>query len=170
MLSSFQLSAMAGLELWSRLWRGGRRGRCGPAGAVDSGSPWVCLAMLLVPLDATAANRWLLVANSLPGSRCCAGVLLLAWGPPPHYCCPGRCPARCDRCRSGRPAGLFHRLDAVMTQKLGSALSVFLWQPAERWKRFVAGLARISRATAVAMIRLCIGLIQPVAGDAWACG
>jgi len=49
-----------------------------------------------------------------------------------------------------------------MTQKLGSALSVFLLGNLLSWSGYVAGLAEDQPATAVAMIRLCIGLIPAV--------
>jgi len=109
---SFPLSAMAGLELWEPVGRAdvGRLVAC--AGAVDSGSPWVWLAMLLVALGWPPRPRWLLVANSLRFRVCwCWLVLLLGPGAATAYLLPWSfCPMRSMPIPE-RPAGLFTALD-----------------------------------------------------------
>ncbi|APD48034.1 MFS transporter [Synechococcus sp. CS-602] len=159
MLIPFQLSAMAGLELWSRL--AARRGRL--VALRWGGGLWIAmgvLAMLLVPLDATAAPL-APGGNSLRFALLVLVVLLLGLGAATAYLLPWSLLPDAIDADPERPAGLFTAW-MVMTQKLGSALSVFLLGNLLSWSGYVAGLAEDQPATAVAMIRLCIGLIPAV--------
>jgi len=104
---------LAGLELWQPVggaaWTAG-----GPAlGRLDSGSPWVCVAIAAGAARCHRGPRWLLVGTGLRFALLVLVVLLLGLGAATAtfaalvVCCP----IAID-CRSReRPAGLVHRLD-----------------------------------------------------------
>ncbi|CAK6695747.1 MFS transporter [Synechococcus sp. CBW1107] len=159
MLIPFQLSAMAGLELWSRL--AARRGRlvalrwgCGVWIAMGG------LAMVLVPLDAAAAPL-APGGNGLKFSLLVGVVILLGLGAATAYLLPWSLLPDAIDADPERPAGLFTAW-MVMTQKLGSAVSVFLLGNLLSWSGYVAGLVGGQPHPALVMIRLCIGLIPAV--------
>jgi len=113
-----------------------------------------------VTLDATAAPL-APGGNSLRFALLVLVVLLLGLGAATAYLLPWSLLPDAIDADPERPAGLFTAW-MVMTQKLGSALSVFLLGNLLSWSGYVAGLAEDQPATAVAMIRLCIGLIPAV--------
>ncbi len=159
MLIPFQLSAMAGLELWSRL--AARRGRLV---ALRWGSGlWIAmggLAMVLVPLDAAAAPL-APGGNGLKFSLLVGVVVLLGLGAATAYLLPWSLLPDAIDADPERPAGLFTAW-MVMTQQLGSAVSVFLLGNLLSWSGYVAGLVGGQPRPALVMIRLCIGLIPAV--------
>ncbi|MGB5240023.1 MAG: MFS transporter [Prochlorococcaceae cyanobacterium] len=159
MLIPFQLSAMAGLELWSRL--AARRGRLV---ALRWGSGlWIAmggLAMVLVPLDA-AAPPLAPGGNGLKFSLLVGVVVLLGLGAATAYLLPWSLLPDAIDADPERPAGLFTAW-MVMTQQLGSAVSVFLLGNLLSWSGYVAGLVGGQPRPALVMIRLCIGLIPAV--------
>lgn len=159
MLIPFQLSAMAGLELWSRL--AARRGRLV---ALRWGSGlWIAmggLAMVLVPLDASAAPL-APGGNGLKFSLLVGVVVLLGLGAATAYLLPWSLLPDAIDADPERPAGLFTAW-MVMTQQLGSAVSVFLLGNLLSWSGYVAGQVGGQPRPALVMIRLCIGLIPAV--------
>ncbi len=159
MLIPFQLSAMAGLELWSRL--AARRGRLV---ALRWGSGlWIAmggLAMVLVPLDAAAAPL-APGGNGLKFSLLVGVVVLLGLGAATAYLLPWSLLPDAIDADPERPAGLFTAW-MVMTQQLGSAVSVFLLGNLLSWSGYVAGQVGGQPRPALVMIRLCIGLIPAV--------
>jgi len=123
------------------------------------GGLWIAMGVLgpccWLPLDCHRGTFGSLVATGLRFALLVLVVLLLGLGPPPPTCCPGRC---CPLLRSmpirSAPPGCSPP-GFVMTQKLGSALSVVSARPTAELERFyVAGSPEDQPATALAMIRL----------------
>jgi len=156
MLIPFQLSAMAGLQIWSQL--AARRGRLSALG-------WGCglwiamgaLAMVLVPLDAALAP-FASLANGLKFTLLLLVVLLMGLGASTAYLLPWSLLPDAIDADPERPAGMFTAW-MVLTQKLGSAVSVFLLGNLLSWSGFVAGQKLEQPQLALVMIRLSIGLI-----------
>jgi glycoside/pentoside/hexuronide:cation symporter, GPH family len=156
MLIPFQLSAMAGLQLWSRL--AARRGRlcalrwgCGL---------WIAMgvfAMGLVPLDPSLAPL-ASMENGLKFTVLLLVVLVMGLGAATAYLLPWSLLPDAIDADPERPAGLFTAW-MVLTQKLGSAVSVFLLGTLLSWSGFVAGRTLEQPQLALVMIRLSIGLI-----------
>jgi GPH family glycoside/pentoside/hexuronide:cation symporter len=156
MLIPFQLSAMAGLQLWSRL--AARRGRL--CALRWGGGLWIAmgvLAMGLVPLDAALAPLASL-ANGFKFTLLLLVVLLMGLGAATAYLLPWSLLPDAIDADPERPAGLFTAW-MVLTQKLGSAVSVFLLGSLLSWSGFVAGRTLEQPQLALVMIRLSIGLI-----------
>ncbi|MCP9851125.1 MFS transporter [Cyanobium sp. Morenito 9A2] len=158
-LLPFQLSALAGLQLWSRV--ANRRGR---VFALRWGAGlWIgaCLiAMVLVPLDG-AIGPLDSVANALKLTALVATILVLGLGAATAYLIPWALLPDAIDADPDRPAGLYTAW-MVVTQKLGIGLAVFMLGNVLSLSGYQAKLAQLQPESALFTIRLCMGLIPAV--------
>lgn len=155
-LLPFQLSALAGLQIWSRVSY--HRGR---VFALRWGAGlWIlaCLiAMVLIPLDG-ALSPLGSIGNGLKLLALVVTILLLGVGAATAYLIPWSLLPDAIDADPDKPAGLYTAW-MVVTQKLGIGLAVFLLGNVLSLSGYQARLAQLQPESALLTIRLCMGLI-----------
>jgi len=155
-LLPFQLSALAGLQIWSRVSY--HRGRV--LALRWGGGLWIasCLvAMVLVPLDA-AVSPLGSMANGLKLVALVVTILVLGVGASTAYLIPWALLPDAIDADPDKPAGLYTAW-MVVTQKLGIGLAVFLLGNILSLSGYQASLAQLQPSSALFTIRLSMGLI-----------
>jgi GPH family glycoside/pentoside/hexuronide:cation symporter len=155
-LIPFQLSALAGLQLWSRV-----AGRHGRVCALRWGTGlWIagCVgATLLVPLDATAAPL-ASVSNGTSLVLLLLTIVITGLGASTAYLIPWALLPDAVDADPDKPAGLYTAW-MVVTQKLGIGVAVFALGNGLSLSGYEAAQGLIQPASALTTIRLCMGLI-----------
>jgi len=155
-LLPFQLSTLAGLQLWTLVsHRQGRlRALAWGAGFWVSG----CLgAMLLVPLDAQLAPLATL-SNQLRLAALVAAILVVGLGASTAYLIPWSLLPDAIDVDPEKPAGLFSAF-MVFVQKLCISLVLFGFGSLMTFTGYVPAMGSAQPQTALVAIRLCMGLI-----------
>jgi glycoside/pentoside/hexuronide:cation symporter, GPH family len=158
-LIPFQLSALVGLQLWSRV--AGRHGRiC----ALRWGTGlWIagCLAaMLLIPMDSSAAPL-ATASNSLGLALLVLTIVVIGLGASTAYLIPWALLPDAIDADPDQPAGLYTAW-MVVTQKLGIGVAVFALGNVLSWSGYQASEGLVQPGSALTTIRLCMGLIPAV--------
>jgi GPH family glycoside/pentoside/hexuronide:cation symporter len=155
-LIPFQLSALAGLQLWSRV--AGRRGRvC----ALRWGTGlWIagCIgATLLIPLDANTAPL-ASASNGLGLALLLLTIMVTGLGASTAYLIPWALLPDAVDADPDKPAGLYTAW-MVVTQKMGIGVAVFALGNVLSLSGYQASQGLVQPDTALTTIRLCMGLI-----------
>ena len=158
-LIPFQLSALVGLQLWSRV--AGRHGRiC----ALRWGTGlWIagCLAaMLLIPMDSSAAPL-ATASNSLGLALLVLTIVVIGLGASTAYLIPWALLPDAIDADPDQPAGLYTAW-MVVIQKLGIGVAVFALGNVLSWSGYQASEGLVQPGSALTTIRLCMGLIPAV--------
>jgi GPH family glycoside/pentoside/hexuronide:cation symporter len=155
-LLPFQISTLAGLQLWTLVSH--RQGRL-RALAWGAGF-WVtgCLgAMLLIPLDAQLAPLATL-SNQLRLAALVAAILVVGLGASTAYLIPWSLLPDAIDVDPEKPAGLFSAF-MVFVQKLCISLVLFGFGSLMTLSGYVPAMGSAQPQTALVAIRLCMGLI-----------
>ena len=158
-LIPFQLSALAGLQLWSRV-----AGRHGRVCALRWGTGlWIagCVgATLLIPLDANTAPL-ASVSNGIGVGLLLLTIMVTGLGASTAYLIPWALLPDAVDADPEKPAGLYTAW-MVVTQKLGIGVAVFALGNVLSLSGYQASAGLVQPGTALATIRLCMGLIPAV--------
>jgi len=158
-LIPFQLSALAGLQLWSRV-----AGRHGRVCALRWGTGlWIagCLgASLLVPLDGSTAPLGSF-SNGISLGLLVLTIMVTGLGASTAYLIPWALLPDAIDADPDKPAGLYTAW-MVVTQKLGIGVAVFALGNGLSLSGYQASLELAQPTTALTTIRLCMGLIPAV--------
>jgi glycoside/pentoside/hexuronide:cation symporter, GPH family len=158
-LIPFQLSALAGLQLWSRV-----AGRHGRVCALRWGTGlWIagCLgASLLVPLDGSTAPLGSF-SNGISLGLLVLTIMVTGLGASTAYLIPWALLPDAIDADPDKPAGLYTAW-MVITQKLGIGVAVFALGNGLSLSGYQAAQGLAQPTTALITIRLCMGLIPAV--------
>ena len=158
-LIPFQLSALAGLQLWSRV-----AGRHGRVCALRWGTGlWIagCLgASLLVPLDGSTAPLGSF-SNGISLGLLVLTIMVTGLGASTAYLIPWALLPDAIDADPDKPAGLYTAW-MVVTQKLGIGVAVFALGNGLSLSGYQAAQGLAQPTTALTTIRLCMGLIPAV--------
>ena len=158
-LIPFQLSALAGLQLWSRV-----AGRHGRVCALRWGTGlWIagCLgASLLVPLDGSTAPLGSF-SNGISLGLLVLTIMVTGLGASTAYLIPWALLPDAIDADPDKPAGLYTAW-MVITQKLGIGVAVFALGNGLSLSGYQAAQGLAQPTTALTTIRLCMGLIPAV--------
>ena len=158
-LIPFQLSALAGLQLWSRV-----AGRHGRVCALRWGTAfWIagCLgASLLVPLDGSTAPLGSF-SNGIALGLLVLTIMVTGLGASTAYLIPWALLPDAIDADPDKPAGLYTAW-MVITQKLGIGVAVFALGNGLSLSGYQAAQGLAQPTTALTTIRLCMGLIPAV--------
>ena len=158
-LIPFQLSALAGLQLWSRV-----AGRYGRISALRWGTAfWIagCLgASLLVPLDGSTAPLGSF-SNGISLGLLVLTIMVTGLGASTAYLIPWALLPDAVDADPDKPAGLYTAW-MVVIQKLGIGVAVFALGNGLSLSGYQAAQGLAQPDTALITIRLCMGLIPAV--------
>ena len=158
-LIPFQLSALAGLQLWSRV-----AGRYGRVSALRWGTAfWIagCLgASLLVPLDGSTAPLGSF-SNGISLGLLVLTIMVTGLGASTAYLIPWALLPDAVDADPDKPAGLYTAW-MVVIQKLGIGVAVFALGNGLSLSGYQAAQGLVQPDTALITIRLCMGLIPAV--------
>ena len=158
-LIPFQLSALVGLQLWSRV-----AGRHGRISALRWGTGlWIagCLgASLLVPLDGSTAPLGSF-SNGISLGLLVLTIMVTGLGASTAYLIPWALLPDAIDADPDKPAGLYTAW-MVITQKLGIGVAVFALGNGLSLSGYQAAQGLAQPTTALTTIRLCMGLIPAV--------
>ena len=158
-LIPFQLSALVGLQLWSRV-----AGRHGRVCALRWGTGlWIagCLgASLLVPLDGSTAPLGSF-SNGISLGLLVLTIMVTGLGASTAYLIPWALLPDAIDADPDKPAGLYTAW-MVITQKLGIGVAVFALGNGLSLSGYQAAQGLAQPTTALTTIRLCMGLIPAV--------